>query len=176
MRMEILIAGRGGQGILLLGQILGKAIAKYTDLYVLGSETYAAETRGGDSRVDLVVADREEEADFVRVTGADVAIFMHQFQLDAYRNLVRDGATVFVDRSNVAEVPAVNWRVYAEPYTDIAEREIGSSRVANMVALGHMVRVTSIVRPEAVESVIRETVPREWVDLNVRAFRFFLSR
>ncbi len=174
MRLEILIAGRGGQGILLLGHVLGKAIAEHTDLHVLGSETYAAETRGGDSRVDLVVADREEEADFIKVVRADIALFMHQLQLDAYKDLVGDGAVVFLDKSNVTEIPRRSWRIYAEPYTDIAEREIGTSRVANMVALGHLVGVTSIVPPEAVESVIRETVAREWVDLNIRAFRYFL--
>ncbi|MCX8185018.1 MAG: 2-oxoacid:acceptor oxidoreductase family protein [Sulfolobales archaeon] len=176
MRVEVLIAGRGGQGILLLGHILGAAIAKYTDLHVLGSEIYAAETRGGDSRVDLVVADREEEADFIKVAKADIALFMHQLQLDAYRDLVRDGATVFLDKSNITNIPQRNWRIYLEPYTDIAEREIGSSRVANIVALGHLVKITSIVTPEAIEKVIEEIVSREWIDLNIKAFRYFLVR
>ena len=176
MRIEILIAGRGGQGILLLGHILGAAIAKYTNLHVLGSEIYAAETRGGDSRVDLIVADREEEADFIKVMGADVALFMHQLQLDAYESLVRDGALVFIDRSNVTSIPRRNWRVFIEPYTDIAEKEVGSARVANVVALGHLVKSTSIVSPEVVEKVIAEVVPKEWVDLNIKAFRYFLAR
>ncbi len=176
MRLEILIAGRGGQGILFLGHVLGKAIAEHTSLHVLGSETYAAETRGGDSRVDLVVADREEEADFIKVMRADIALFMHQLQLDAYKDLVRDGAVVFLDSSNVTDVPQRSWRVYAEPYTDIAEREVGTSRVANMVALGHLVGVTSVVPPEAIESAIREVVAREWVDVNLRAFRHLLRK
>lgn len=176
MRLEILIAGRGGQGILLLGHILGRAIARHTNLHILGSEVYAAETRGGDSRVDLIVADREEEADFIKVMSANIALFMHQLQLDAYKDLVGDDAVVFLDKSNVGSVPQRNWRVYMEPYTDIAEKEVGSGRVANMVALGHMVKVTSIISPEAVEEVIRETVSREWVDINIRAFRYFLQR
>lgn len=176
MRVEILIAGRGGQGILLLGHILGKAVAKYTNLHILGSEIYAAETRGGDSRVDLVIADREEDADFIKVMSADMALFMHQFQLDAYKDLVKDGAIVFLDRSNISNVPDRNWRLHVEPYTDIAEKELGSSRVANMVALGRIVGVTSLVSPEAVEDVIRETVPRDWVDINIKAFRYFLQK
>lgn len=176
MRLEILIAGRGGQGILLLGHILGKAIAKYTNLHILGSEIYAAETRGGDSRVDLVVADREEDADFIKVMRADIALFMHQLQLDAYKDLVRDGAVVFLDKSNVSSVPQRNWRIYLEPYTDIAEKEIGTSRVANLVALGHIVKVTSIVPPGAIEDVIKEVVSKEWVDINIKAFRYFTQR
>jgi 2-oxoglutarate ferredoxin oxidoreductase subunit gamma len=176
LRIEVLIAGRGGQGILLLGHILGRAVAKYTNLYILGSEIYAAETRGGDSRVDLVIADREEEADFIKVMGADIAIVMHQLQLDAYSHLIKDGAVVFLDKSNVTSVPQRKWRVFLEPYTDIAEREFGTPRVANMVALGHLVRQTSLVPPEGVEEVIRETVPKDWVDVNIRAFRYFLSR
>lgn len=176
MRTEILIAGRGGQGILLLGHILGRAIAKHTNLYILGSEVYAAETRGGDSRVDLVVADKEEEADYIKVMKADIAIFMHQLQLDAYKDLVREGATVFIDRSNATNIPQKGWNVYLEPYTDIAEKEVGNIRVANMVALGHLVKVTSIVPPEAVEDTIREVVAKEWVDINIKAFRYYLSK
>jgi len=176
VRLEILIAGRGGQGILLLGHILGRAIAKHTNLHILGSEVYAAETRGGDSRVDLVVANREEDADFIKVMRADIALFMHQLQLDAYKDLVRDGAVVFLDKSNVSSIPQKNWRIYLEPYTDIAEREIGTSRVANLVALGHIIKVTSIVPPSAVEDVIKEMVSKEWVDVNIKAFRYFIQR
>jgi 2-oxoglutarate ferredoxin oxidoreductase subunit gamma len=176
LRVEILIAGRGGQGILLAGHIIGKSIATYTNLYVLGSETYGAETRGGDTRTDLIVADEEEEADFVKVMEADIALVMNQTQLNSYGSLIKDGALVFLDKSNVYSIPQRSWRVFLEPYTDIAEKEYGTTRVANMVALGHLVKQTSLISAEAVEKVIRETVSKDWVDVNIRAFRHFLSR
>ncbi|MEM2021112.1 MAG: 2-oxoacid:acceptor oxidoreductase family protein, partial [Zestosphaera sp.] len=71
VRHEILMIGRGGQGVLLLGRILGLAASKYSDLYVTGSETYASETRGGESRVDLIIADNPEDIDYIRVRRAN---------------------------------------------------------------------------------------------------------
>lgn len=176
MRVEILIAGRGGQGILLVSHILGKSIASYTNLYVLGSETYGAETRGGDTRSDLIVADKEEEVDFVKVMEADIALVMNQAQLNAYSSLIKDGALVFLDSSNVHSIPQRSWKVFLEPYSDIAEREFGTPRVANLVALGHLIKHTSLAPPEAIEKVIRETVSKDWVDVNIRAFRYFLTK
>ncbi|MEM0043260.1 MAG: 2-oxoacid:acceptor oxidoreductase family protein [Sulfolobales archaeon] len=169
------MAGRGGQGVLVLGRILGKAISRYTSYYVLGSESYAAEVRGGDSRADLIISDSYEEADFIKVRAADIALFMHQQQLEAYLNLVRDGGVILVDYSNIIDPGVLNrldrFRVQAKPYTEIAERLFNTSRVANMIALGHIVKILKIIDPEHVEKIIADETPKEWREINIRAFR-----
>ncbi|MEZ0290218.1 MAG: 2-oxoacid:acceptor oxidoreductase family protein [Sulfolobales archaeon] len=180
LRLEILIAGRGGQGILLIGRILGKAIAKYTNYYILASESYSAEVRGGDSRVDLIIADTYDEADFIKVRSADIALFMHQSQLEAYLRLVKENATIFIDQTNIIDHSVMreisSSKVYLRPYTEIAERVFGTGRIANIIALGHMIKTTRIVDPEAVERVIIEEVPREWLELDRRAFRYSVEK
>ncbi len=181
MRHEILIAGRGGQGILLLGHVLGLAAAKYANLYVTGTESYGAETRGGDSRADIILCDDAEELDYVKVRRADIALFMYVEQLRRYTHLVNDRAKVFVDSSFIPEddVKAVKgtreWLVYLKPYTNIAREELGTHRVANMVALGHVVGVTNVVPAEAVVNAIKELVRPKWVELDIKAFKLGLS-
>lgn len=176
MRHEILIAGRGGQGVLLIGRILGVAAAKYCGLYVTSSESYVAETRGGDSRVDIIVADSEDELDFIKVRNADIALFLHHEQLLKFSSLVASGAKVFTDETYVRELPAgVNWVVYRAPYTRVAEDRLGTPRVANIVALGHLVGITRLVPEEAVEKSIDELVAGEWRDVNKKAFKLGLS-
>ncbi|MEM1775116.1 MAG: 2-oxoacid:acceptor oxidoreductase family protein, partial [Desulfurococcaceae archaeon] len=60
MKYEILIVGRGGQGVLLFGRVLGLAASKYANLYAVVTESYAAETRGGESRSDVIIANSME--------------------------------------------------------------------------------------------------------------------
>lgn len=176
MRYELLIAGRGGQGILLIGRVLGVAASKYSNLYVTCSESYVAETRGGDSRADLIISNNEEELDFIKVRKADIAIFMHQAQLVKFSSLVKSNGTVYVDETYVSELPSnVGWRVLRASYTKLAEREIGNIRVANMVVLGHLIGTTKLINPEAVEMAIDEVVGEEWSELNKKAFRLGLN-
>ncbi len=181
MRHEVLIAGRGGQGILLLGHVLGLAAAKYANLYVTGTESYGAETRGGDSRADIILCDEAEELDYVKVRHADIALFMYAEQLRRYSHLVNNRAIVFVDSSFIAreDVEEVKgnrqWLVNHKPYTNIAREELGTHRVANMVALGHLIGVTKVVPPEAIENAIRELVRPKWIELDIKAFRLGLS-
>lgn len=175
MRKEILVAGRGGQGILLLGHVIGLSAAKYAGLYVTGTESYSAETRGGDSKVDLIIADRAEELDYIKVRQANIAIFMYPTQLSKYSSLVDKGAKVFVDSTYVKEIPKVEWEVFSAPYTEMAEKKLGTHRVANMVALGHVIYVTKLMEPEAIINGMKEVVRKKWLDIDIKAFREGLS-
>ncbi len=100
MRTEIILAGKGGQGILLAGYLIGYSVAKFTNYQVSSTEEYGAETRGGtDSKMDIVISD--EEIDFIGAERADVAIFMFKDQAAKYSRYVRDGATVMIDSTLV---------------------------------------------------------------------------
>ena len=171
MRKEIIIAGRGGQGILLLGHVIGVAAAKFSDYYVTGTESYSAETRGGDSKAEIIIADSAEELGYVKVRRADIAVFMYNEQLVKYSNLVRPNALVFTDSTFITEVGRRDWVIKSAPYTRIAESELGTPRVANMVALGHLIGATKLLSTEAVEKAIAYAVKKSWVEINRKAFR-----
>ena len=175
MRVEVLIAGRGGQGILLMGHVLGNAAARYSGYYVTATESYSAETRGGDSRADVIIADSEEELDYIKVRRADVAVFMFSEQAVKYSGLVPRNSSVFIDTTYVRDMPAAGWRVFGAPYTRIAEVRVGTFRVANLVALGHVVGVTGLVKPEHVLKSVEDVVREEWVKANKEAFKLGLK-
>ncbi|RLG79075.1 MAG: hypothetical protein DRO13_06460 [Thermoprotei archaeon] len=100
---------------------------------------------------------------------------MYPFRLSKYAEMLNDNALVFLDSTHVSRFPGKQgWKVYRQPYTDIAYREVGSARVANMVALGHVVARTNLVKPEHVEDTIGDVVPSKWVEANIRAFRIGL--
>lgn len=173
VRYEILITGRGGQGILLAGYILGLALVKWANAYVVHSESYSAETRGGDTRSELVIADSEEEIGYIRVRRADIAVFMYKDQAVRYSGKVSDDALVIADEvlvpSDLLDELGRRWRKVLIPFTKIAEERIGNKRVANMVMLGSLSAVTGIVSPDALKKAVRETVGPAWVDINLKA-------
>lgn len=176
MKYEILIAGRGGQGILIIGRVLGIAVSKYSNLYVTCSESYVAETRGGDSRADIIISDKEEELDFIKVRRANIALFLHPAQLPKFANLLSSDTTLYIDETYLSgELSRAYPKTYKVPYSKLASDVLGNIRVANMVALGHLIATSKILRPEAVEKAIEEAIDSRWVEINKKAFRFGLS-
>lgn len=171
MKIEILLVGRGGQGILLLGRVLGVAMSKYANLYVTGVESYASETRGGESRVDLIVSDKSEEMDYVKVLNADIALFMYPYNLVKYSEVLKRDAYVFINSTFVKEHPYTTQKVFMRPYNEIAEKVAGTSRVANMVALGHIIAKTGVQKAEYVEKALKEIISENLYDVNVKALR-----
>ncbi len=166
-RYEILIAGRGGQGILLAGYLMGRALIE-KGYYVVNSETYSAETRGGDSRSELVVM-MGEEPDLIRVRKANIAIFMFDEQMNKYAKWVREDAKVFLD-STFIKKPVMPWReVYSIPFTRLAEERVGNPRVANIVMLGAFSAITGLYDVESLKKAIRSHVKEQWVEVNLKA-------
>ncbi|MCS7108585.1 MAG: 2-oxoacid:acceptor oxidoreductase family protein [Sulfolobales archaeon] len=169
------MAGRGGQGVLLLGRVLGLAASKYYNLFATCSEAYVAETRGGDSRVDMIIATNEDEIDYIKVRKADIALFLHQEQLMRFGSLVGSNAKVFIDETFLKEIPRnVEWQIFKAPYTQLAEHEFRTTRVSNMVALGHLIGTLKLIPKNFIENAIDELVSSEWRETNKAAFNFGL--
>ena len=59
MRKEIIFAGFGGQGIILMGVILAQMMEHFPDLQVTQAQSYGPVSRGGACRADVVISDRE---------------------------------------------------------------------------------------------------------------------
>ncbi|HDD26376.1 MAG TPA: hypothetical protein ENF75_04725 [Acidilobales archaeon] len=175
VRHDLLIAGRGGQGILVLGYVLGLALVKYEGMYVVEMESYSAETRGGDSRVEMIVADTEEETYSLRIGKADMAILMYRDQVYNYAGMVRDNALVLIDSTFIDKAPKESWNTHLVPITKKTLDFLGTPRVANMVALGYFVKITKLASPESIIKSIKEVVKPEWVELNIKAFNLGFS-
>ncbi len=168
-RLEIIIAGRGGQGILLAGYLLGKALIS-KGYYVVNSETYSAETRGGFSRSDLIVFHTEADLDLVKVRKADIAIFMYKEQMHTYSHLVSDKPKLVLIDSTFTDKPAKPWpNTVMVPFTRLAEQATGTYRVANIYMLGVFSYITKLVDLDTLKEIIRTTVNPRWREVNLKA-------
>lgn len=165
MRREIRISGFGGQGVVLVGYILGKAFALYEGLEAVMTQAYGPEARGGASSSDVVVSDRPIDYPFIQQP--DVLVALSQEAYTRYRPTARDGAVVIIDEDLVHPLP--DDHPYRIPATRLAE-ELGRRIVANVVTLGYFTAVTGWLKPESVRKAIETSVRPKTIPLNLKAF------
>ncbi|MCK5631177.1 2-oxoacid:acceptor oxidoreductase family protein, partial [Candidatus Bathyarchaeota archaeon] len=82
-RTEVRICGLGGQGVVLAGQILGRA-AVYMGKNVVQTQSYGAEARGSTAKSEVIISN--DRISFPKVRRCDLMIAMSQPALDAYIN------------------------------------------------------------------------------------------
>ena len=170
MRHEIRISGFGGQGVVLAGYLLGKALSLYMDLEAVMTQSYGPEARGGASSSNIVVADRSIAYPFVQ--RADIFIALSQEGYTRYRAETAPTAQVLIDSGLVTPQP--DDRVLCIGSTELAE-SLGRRIVANVVMLGFLCGSTGIVTRDALERSIRTTVKESVVPLNLQAFELGLE-
>lgn len=179
LRWEIRIAGFGGQGIILAGIILGKAAAVYDGIFAIQTQSYGPEARGGASRTEVVVSDKN--IDYPKVQRPDIFVAMSHQALMAYINDLKDGGTLIVDPDMVVEDEILQFvrdhkiSYYKAPATKIAVEKIGLRIVANIVMLGALTKITNVVSEDSMKKAITESVPKGTEDKNISAFEAGMS-
>jgi len=165
---RVIIAGAGGQGIMLLGKVLAEA-AMREDKYVTWLPSYGAEVRGGTAHCMVVVSNAAIGSPYFYK--ADTLIIMNSPSLDRFQNRLKNKGTLILNNSLVSLSPKKNVQVLQHPFTDIAVK-LGNIRVANMVALGCLIAHRNIVQAKSVLQVIEEIAPQdkqELIEVNKKA-------
>ena len=145
MTQQVIMAGFGGQGMLLAGQILAYAgLEEGKNVSWLPS--YGPEMRGGTACCSVVVSDEEIGAPCF--SEADTVIVMNRPSLEKYEASVKAGGLLIVN-STLIDIKATRDDievVYVE-INKLAE-EVGTVKAANMVALGAYIEKTHAFKPE----------------------------
>lgn len=167
-KIEIRIAGLGGQGVVLAGQILGKAAA-YEGKNVVQTQSYGAEARGGAAKSEVIISD--DKIGFPTVRKCDILIAMTQETIEKNINDLRENSILLIDSSNVRNIPETKARIFKIPATEIAEKFFGQKIYVNMVMLGALAEITGIVKGNSVELAIKGTVTEKALAINILAFQ-----
>ncbi|MDD2752979.1 MAG: 2-oxoacid:acceptor oxidoreductase family protein, partial [Candidatus Omnitrophica bacterium] len=161
MTEKIIIAGAGGQGIMLLGKVLAEA-AMQEGKYVTWLPAYGAEVRGGTSYCMIVVSD--EEIGSPHIEQADTLIVMNNPSLEKFKHRLKSGGLLIVNTSLVVEKKEKRDNFLQFPFTDIAAK-LGNIRVANMIALGCFLKKRKTLSLKTASKVIAEIAPEQKRDL-----------
>ena len=167
---KMFFAGSGGQGIMLMGQIVGSA-AIHEDKESTFFPSYGPEMRCGTANCTVIVSDKAISNPVI--SESDCVVAMTLPSLLKFEPTLKPGGVLFVNTSIIHQKPKrSDITVFEVPVSELAS-ELGNPRVANMIMLGAFVRNTNIVSAENVEKVIREvfgSTKAELVDLELKAF------
>ena len=181
MKKDIRLAGVGGQGILSIATVIGKAALK-ENLYMKQAEVHGMSQRGGDVQSNLRISDQPIASDLIPTGQCDLIISLEPMEglrylpyLSAEGWLVTS-ETPFVNIPNYPETELLMTEINKLPHkvvlnVDKVAKEVGSARVANIVLLGATIPFLGIAY-EKVQDSIREIFQRkgdEIVQLNLKA-------
>ena len=155
MQSEVMFAGFGGQGILLMGDILAHA-AMEEDSEVAWIPSYGPEMRGGTAYCLVVISDKPIGSPIIRNPMHLVA--MNRPSLEKFAPMMKPNGVVVIN-SSLISISAGRDDVdeLFVPANDIA-RDLGSTKVANIVALGAFVARSKIVDFD----LLRQCVKKEF--------------
>ena len=171
MQEEIIISGFGGQGALFAGMLLAYA-GMDSGKNVTWIPSYGPEMRGGTAHVVVIIADEEIGSPVVRRPSA--AIVLNNPSMEKYEPLVKEGGLLVYNSSLISGSPRrTDIRSIAVPANDIAA-EMGSAKMANVVALGALAAATGVLPLEALAKALRDHLPeskRRLLEPNLQALQ-----
>ena len=165
---EIFITGFGGQGIVLTGNILGKAAALFDKKHATMTQSYGPEARGGACSSQVVIS--EKEILFPYAENPQIMICMSQDGFNKNRQSLINGGFLIWDTDLVqVSDPDESWILYNIPATRFAE-ELGNKMMANIVMLGFISAVGDTVSVNSLREAVLVSVPPKTRDKNGGAF------
>jgi len=157
MTERIIVAGEGGQGIMLLGKVLAEA-GMLGGKYVTWLPAYGAEVRGGTAHCMVTLSDSPIGSPYIEK--ADTAIILNSPSFGKFKNRVKQNGVFFVNSSLVEPKQLKGFRMFWHPFTSIAV-ETGNIKVANMVAIGCLLAFKEVVTKKSVLAVIQNHTPAD---------------
>ncbi len=156
MLQEIVIAGFGGQGVLSMGKILAYS-GIMENKEVSWFPAYGPEQRGGTANVTVIISD--EPISSPVVNKFDIAIVLNQPSLDKFQDKVKPGGVLIYDGYGIKKkVERTDINVYRVNAMDESVK-MENAKVFNMIVLGGLLKITSMLKIENVMKGLKETLP-----------------
>ncbi|UCE52102.1 MAG: 2-oxoacid:acceptor oxidoreductase family protein [Desulfobacterales bacterium] len=168
MQSEVQFAGFGGQGIMLMGQILAQA-AMQAGFEVVWIPSYGPEMRGGTAYCTVVISDRPIGSPIIRNPKHLVA--MNRPSLEKFASTVKPGGVIFINSSIISiEAGREDVDVLKVPIIEIA-KDLGNVRAANIIALAAFVARSKIVDFDLLRESVKEKFAEKekLIPLNMKA-------
>ena len=168
MQSEVMFAGFGGQGILMIGKILAQT-AMQAGYEVVWIPSYGPEMRGGTAYCTVVISDRPIGSPIIKNPSHLVA--MNRPSLEKFAPLVKPGGVIMLNSSLISvRTGRDDIDELAVPATDIA-KELGSVKAANIVALSAFTARSKVIDFELMKETIKEefAAKAKFIPLNMSA-------
>ena len=164
---KITVAGFGGQGVMMIGQMLAYA-ANEDNLNSLWFPSYGPETRGGTANCAVIISSNYINSPIF--SKANCLIAMNKPSLDKFIDKVEDDGVILYNESLINEV-TTNKQIIGVPVNSMAA-ELGNPRVINMVMMGAYSEVFKTFSQDLIEEVLIKILgpaKAKMVDINIKA-------
>lgn len=167
-KMELRLAGSGGQGVILATVILAEA-AVIAGKHTAQSQSYGPEARGGSCKAEVIISD--DAIGFTKVQQPSFLMALTQKALDTYcRNLPAD-CLVLIDDSLEAPEELKDHKVVKLPILSTAVEKVGKAFTANIVAVGAINGLLHLVSDAELEKAVMLHIPKGTEKLNLAALQ-----
>jgi len=171
MEKNFIIAGFGGQGVLLAGEVLANAFM-LAGKHVTWYPSYGAEMRGGTVNCEIVESD--EEVSEVNKSDADFVVALNQASFNKFLTKIKKGGWMIANSTLVKEIKTradINY-LFA-PITKLAEG-VGNIKMANILALGIVAKTSKLINLDIFEKALDIVIPphrKNLLPLNIKALK-----
>lgn len=177
MKYDVFIAGFGGQGVLLAGNLLSYA-AIFEGKNVSFFPAYGVEKRGGAAMCTVVIADGDTGSPVVG--NPSVSVLLNQTSLDKYAERTAKGGVCIVNSSliDASAFRRDDLETILIPMNEIAI-ELGDQRMVNMVAMGAYAARSGAVALSSLEEALKEVLPERnhrFIPANIKAIEAGAAR
>jgi len=166
---EILIAGFGGQGVLMLGVTLAETGMRHgwNSTWI---PSYGPEMRGGTANCHVKID--ENKIGSPVVDNPDILVVMNQPSLEKFEITLKPGGLLIYNTSMIKKPPTrTDIDILPIPSTEMAD-ELGSLRVANMVLIGTIIEKTRILDEDVLYDALNRAIKhKDFIPLNVEAIK-----
>jgi 2-oxoisovalerate ferredoxin oxidoreductase beta subunit len=164
--LRIKVAGFGGQGVLMLGEVLAEAGLE-AGYEVSWLPSYGPEMRSGTSNCHVRLANHAIDSPLV--SRPNVLLAMNEPSLRKFLPAVEEGGTVLYNGSQIpGDCVRRDVRMVALPFTQLAD-EVGATKVGNIVMLGALLEATGMLEQDRVVSALKRLVHPRFFDLDLAA-------
>ena len=167
-RIRLVFSGSGGQGVITAAIILAEAAVIHEGLNATQAQSYGAAARGGATRSDIIISDKE--INFPEVTQPNILVCLTQEAYNTYSSIIRPGGTLLTDKRFVQTTRKVDAKQIELPMYETVMEKIGKPVVFNICVLGALLGITEILQPQSVMAAVADRVPKDFLTMNNRAF------
>jgi 2-oxoglutarate ferredoxin oxidoreductase subunit gamma len=172
-RTEIVLAGVGGQGLILIGKIIGEAAALFEGKNAVQTQSYGVASRGGFSKSEVVISD--EEVAYPEVLEPDLVLALSQQSYDMYRSKIGKDSLLIFD-SDTIEQRECSGKAIGYQITSTAVN-LHSMKILNMIALGILAglsvsraNIAGFPSYDSLKKSLEQNTPAQYKNLNLEAF------
>lgn len=159
---EVIIAGFGGQGVILSGRLLAQA-AMNSRCEVTFMPSYGAEVRGGTANCMVIIANEPIASPLV--TNPDSLIALNIASFNKFSERIKEGGLLILNSSMVSKRPSRNdIQILPVPVDQIA-LELDSPKSANMVAIGAYLQRRGLIKPETATHCLADVLAERYHNL-----------